>query len=311
MKRTISIGWGKLWVGGILIFALIAMLYASFTGGGTSIFDTKKTFSAYFRNVNGLLAGSPVWMSGVEVGNVKKVEFVNLDSNRQVMVSCRVKETVWPMLTPGCAVQLGTIGFLGDRYVEIVPGPGGIPPIDEGAVVPTLDIGSAPAMFKAGEAALGRAGDVVGNIDSLLSRINRGEGMLGKLARDSMLHDETVRLLARLSSLTAELQVSQKRIVASIEEMSRSVGDISRDVAESKGTIGKLVNDSSLYTNLAQATARLDTLVTKVNGREGSLGLMVNDTVMYSEMASLLARMNNLMAAIEKDPRKYLKFSVF
>ena len=137
MKRSGHIKWGNLKIGIVLTFAIFMMLWASFTGGGTSVFDSKSVFKCYFRNVNGLVSGSPIWMSGVEVGNVKSVKFVNLDKDKQVEVVCKIKTDVWYMMTEGVEVQLGTIGILGDKYVEVFPGPVGGVVIAEGNVVPT------------------------------------------------------------------------------------------------------------------------------------------------------------------------------
>ena len=86
MKNSVDVKWGNLRVGILLTFAIVMLFWASLTGGGTSIFDTKIKYTAYFTNVNGLLNGSPVWMSGVEVGNVQSVKFVNLDEKRKVEV---------------------------------------------------------------------------------------------------------------------------------------------------------------------------------------------------------------------------------
>ena len=186
------------------MFAIAAMMYASLGGGGTSIFDSKAEFTAYFRNVNGLVGGAPVWMAGVEVGNVRSVKFVNLDSLRIVELTCRVKKSVWHMLTTDAVVQLGTIGFLGDKYVELVPGTVGLPVIEEGSVIPTRDVGSAEAMFQAGEDALGEAKSIADNLDVLLARMNAGEGTLGKLATNEALY-------VQLTSLTTNLKRPDRR----------------------------------------------------------------------------------------------------
>ena len=77
-KKSTNIGWGNLKVGIVILIFVALMFWASFTGGGTSIFDSKGKFVSYFENVGGLVNGSPVWMSGVEVGNVKSIKFVNL-----------------------------------------------------------------------------------------------------------------------------------------------------------------------------------------------------------------------------------------
>lgn len=311
MKRTTVVRWGNLKVGIVLTFAIAVMFWASLSGGGTSIFDPKGKFVCYFRNVSGLVNGSPVWMSGVEVGNVSSVSFVNLDSLRQVRVVCRVKRSVWGSLTPGTRVQLGTIGLVGDKYVEIIPGARGGPPIEEWDVIEAVDAGDAMAMFKAGEEAIGDVRSITTTLDTLLERMNRGEGTLGQLAANDELYRQMTKLIANLTVLTADLQGNQERIVSSIEKTANSVESLSARVNENTGTIGRLVNDPALYDNLAATSARLDTILNKINTAEGNLGLLVNDTAMYSEMINLMTRANSLISDIQKNPRKYFKFSVF
>jgi len=311
MKKAAGIKWVSLKVGIILIFAIVVMFWASLGGGGTSIFDPKGLFDCYFKNVNGLVSGAPVWMSGVEVGNVKSLKFVNLDSLRQVKVTCRVKKSVWGMLTENSRVQLGTIGFLGDKYVEILPGTKGLTPIEEGEVILTKDAGDAAAMFKAGEDAIGGARSVIDNLDTLLNHMNNGEGTLGQLAVNDKLYKEMTTLMGKLTILTADLQKNQERIVSSIEKTANSVEALSEKVNNSEGTIGKLINDPKLYDNLTAISTRMDSIVNKINTAEGTLGLMVSDTGLYVEMTNLMVRVNNLVTDIEKNPGRYLKFSVF
>jgi len=178
-------------------------------------------------------------------------------------------------------------------------------------VVQTLDVGSAEALFKAGENAVGNVSSVVENLDTLLVRMNRGDGTLGKITSDEELYVEITRLLGNLSKLTSDLQKNQKRLVASIEKTSDAIADVGDQVSKNSGTLGRIINDPALYDNLAETSARLDTIMYKINTAEGSLGLLVNDTVLYSEFTNLMVRINNLVTDIEKNPRKYFKFSVF
>ena len=70
MKRSIHIRWGEVRVGLLIMFAFAALLYASFSGGGTSILESKVDYRSYFKNVNGLVKGCPVWIAGVEVADL-------------------------------------------------------------------------------------------------------------------------------------------------------------------------------------------------------------------------------------------------
>lgn len=311
MKRSVGVKWGKLQVGLLIMFVVIILIWSSFGGSGTSLFESKGKFVCYFDNVDGLVRGSPIWMSGLEIGNVTSLGLKLIDEKRMVEVKCRVKKEIWPSVTEDARARLGTIGFLGDKYIEILPGTANKPPLAEGAVMQTQHIGNAPDMFKAGEEAFDNAGSVVANLDTLLARVKDGTGTLGKLSTDSALYTEMTKLLTSLTKLSADLQKNQDRLVSSVEHMATSVGELSDQVNENKGTIGKLITDPALYNNLNATTARLDSVLTKIDRAQGNVGLLVNDTALYVELAELLARANNLMTDIEKNPRKYFKFSVF
>ncbi|UCG62588.1 MAG: hypothetical protein JSV52_04690, partial [Candidatus Zixiibacteriota bacterium] len=233
------------------------------------------------------------------------------DSLRQVKVVCRVKKSVWDKLTKDARVQLGTIGFLGDKYVEIIPGIHGGPSIEEKDVIETIDAGDATAMFRAGEEAIDDARAFVVGLDTMLARMNRGEGTLGQMATDDRLYTEMTKMLTKLTMLINDLQKNQERIVSSLEKTATSVSSLSTKVDDNTGTVGRLVNDPALYDNLSASTAKLDTILQRINAAEGNLGLLVNDTAMYSEMTNLMARLNNLITDIQANPRKYFKFSVF
>lgn len=310
MKKSVGVRWGNLKVGILLTIVIAGLFWASFTGGGTSIFEPKEEFVCFFGNVNGLVPGAPVWMAGVEIGNVKSVKFVNVSKDKQVQLVCRAKESVWHMITDESTVSLGTIGFLGDKYVELRPGLGGNP-ITPGDTIPTEQAADASALFESGEAAFENVGGVVTNLDTTLTRMNRGEGTLGMIATDKALYTNLTRLLADLTDLTNDLQQNQERLISSIEKTSNTVAELSTQVTENRGTLGKIVNDPALYDNLAASTAKLDTIMAQIQNAEGSLGLLVNDTALYVEVVNLLARSNNLMADLEMNWRHHLKISIF
>ena len=311
MHRSVTMKWGSVPVGAVIMVAIAILMYSSMTGGGTSIFESKISFVCYFQNVNGLVKGSPVWMSGVEVGNVTSIEFAEVDSPREVRVVCKVTKKVHRYLNADTRVELGTIGLVGDKYVEVVPGTKGAKPIESMTIIEVQDVGSAPAMFKAGQDAAERAGELVGNLDTFLGRLNAGEGTLGQLTTNDEVYKHLSVLLTNLSKLTADLQQNQEALISSVKNMSNSVGDLAAQVNENQGTLGKLITEPELYDNLNATSARLDSILTKIDMADGNLGLLVNDTGLYVELTNLLVRANDLISDIQENPRDYFKFSVF
>ncbi|MCX6826095.1 MAG: MlaD family protein [candidate division Zixibacteria bacterium] len=311
MKRTNRIKWGEIKVGVLVVFALAILLWVSFSGEGTSIFDSKVSYRAYFTNVNGLVSGAPVWISGVEIGNVTLIKFVNLDSVRQIEIKIRVKKEICNMITTNAAVKLGNIGFLGDKYVEIIPGTLTLPQLEPGGTIQTISSADAVAMISEGQKAMSSARKLSDNLTELTGQLKRGEGTAGKLFANDTLYYEMTKLVTSLTSLVKDLQQNQERLISSVEKASKNLADITGQINSKTGTAGKFISDPALYDNLRSSTGRIDSILARVERGEGSAGALVRDDSLYQEVKHLIIRVESLVSDIEKNPRKYFKFSVF
>lgn len=311
MKRSVNIKWGEIRVGILIMFAFAALLYASFSGGGTSIFEDKVKYFSYFPNVNGLVKGSPVWIGGVEVGNVYSIEFVNLDSLRQIEVKYRIEKKLQKVVTIDAVIKVGTIGFIGDKYLELLPGNMSKPVIPEGEEVTSITPGDINAMLAEGEKTMTDARGLVGNLVEVTGMIKDGKGTVGQLFTNDTLFHNLTSMISQLTILIENLQVSQAKIVASIDNISGNLGGITEKVNQNEGTIGKLIADPALYDNLQASSSRIDSILAKINDGAGTAGAIINDDELYVDVKNLVVRIENLIADIEADPRKYFKFSVF
>nr|MBN2278933.1 MCE family protein [candidate division Zixibacteria bacterium] len=311
MKRTTKIKWGELKVGLLIAGAIAVLLWASFSGGGTSIFDAKVSYKTYFENVNGLVTGSPVWIAGLEVGNVYSVKIVNLDPIRRVEVKFRILQSVQEMVTADATVKVGTIGFIGDKYIEVIPGSTDLPVFEEGSEIPGQRPSDLGEMFGQGADAMQSVQDVAANLAEITDRMKKGQGSAGKIFTDDTLYNEMTRMLTALTALIGEFQDSQKKIVSSIESVSSNLDDISTKINNHEGSLGKFVAEPELYDNLRTSTGRIDSILAKINSGQGTAGAMVNDAELYEEIKNLVVRVENLVTDIEKNPKKYLKFSIF
>jgi hypothetical protein len=62
-----------------------------------------------------------------------------------------------------------------------------------------------------------------------------------------------------------------------------------------------------LSRDLNKTNTQLNQILVKINNGEGSLGKMVNDPTLYNNLESLSGEMNTLIKNINENPRKYLK----
>jgi phospholipid/cholesterol/gamma-HCH transport system substrate-binding protein len=136
-----------------------------------------------FGFVNGVKLGAPVRYAGVDVGEVKKINFlpVGADGAAKVQIVAWVRNEVkMPVDSP---VWINTLGLLGEKYIEIMPGKDQSHYLAPGATL----AGNDPV-------AMHQIGDMVKNIavdiDVILKKIRNKEGALGKLIYDDKLYDD-------------------------------------------------------------------------------------------------------------------------
>ena len=85
--------------------------------------------------------------------------------------------------------------------------------------------------------------------------------------------------------------------MATFDELKKTASllkEISGKINRGEGTIGLLVNDTSLYTNLNESLQLFKTLEEQLNTSEGTLAKILRDTTMYDELYTFLKNTNTL-----------------
>jgi phospholipid/cholesterol/gamma-HCH transport system substrate-binding protein len=308
MRRSNRVKWSELKIAIVVIFAFAFMLYASFTGGGTSIFEGKNFFVIYFDNVKGLTPGSPIWVRGIEVGNVKSIEFAK--ERNQIKVVGRVTKNVWDMIKTDASVKVSSIGLIGDKYLELDPGDPSLPTLENHGVVKAAEDDSEKIMGE-GVSALENMNALSKQLKITLELINEGEGTIGKIFTDDSMYDNLDEALVAMKETMDGLNRNQDRAFASLEDGVASMRKLADALTDSSGTVGRLLYDSTLYTNMSSMTERFGSILAKIDSGQGTIGGFVNDDSVYENLHNLMARLENLLLDMEMNPKKYFKVSVF
>jgi phospholipid/cholesterol/gamma-HCH transport system substrate-binding protein len=142
METTVGVFF---FVGLLLIgFMTVKLGHVSFFG------DKTYPLSARFTSVTGLRAGSPVYMFGIEVG---RVERLNMDQkNQKAAVEVQIKQGI--NVYDDAIATIKTEGLIGDKYLRIDPGGAGELLKPGGTITetqPDLDIGDLIGKYAFGE----------------------------------------------------------------------------------------------------------------------------------------------------------------
>lgn len=285
-------------VGIVATVALVLAVVGSLLLARGGLASGYKLYSV-FQWGGGLRPGQPVLLSGVSVGYVSDVQFRR---DGYLVVTMRInREYQVPRTTTASIVPNGVFG---DMMVALVIGEMTADDFAIGDTIPS------------GPTAVG-IGDVLARVDSIGRDVQAVTRALNEeLVEQRGLAElrQTVaganRLIATLGTVaeqqSAELTRTQqalRRVVSAVD--SAQVDSTVRALAGASGAM------QTLATDLQTTTERLNGVLQRLEGSEGSAGLLMNDPGLYRDTRALLTRLDSLTADFQRNPRKYIKLSIF
>ena len=169
---------------GIFVFIGLAILMVFILSiGGVKTWASGYKVNFIFNFVNGVKRGAPVRFAGVDVGEVKAIRFFHgpQDLKTKVRIICWVHKDV--NIPLDSQVWVNTLGLLGEKYVEVMPGQ------DYGnLLMPGQDLaGEDPLPMNE---VMKEAKNIADNINTGVERIINKEGTVGKLLFDDKVYNE-------------------------------------------------------------------------------------------------------------------------
>jgi len=241
-------------VGFVMFVATVVVIIALFwVGSGNGIFQEQAQYHFMCPSTSRLKDGSRVYLSGVPVGKVEEIDFVDDLSINSVKVTVSVAEKVSRRIREDSSVSLQSDGLLGDVSVHISMGTSeslGLP-IDN----QIRYLQSSPLEGFVGAEFTGTAGDVLRELVVVLKAIESGEGTVGKLLREPELYDNLNAFLKSLATLSVKL-----------DQVATDLGTFSDSVAQEKGVLGKLLFSKEYERDLGRAIASTAEIASRLEG---------------------------------------------
>ena len=108
----------ELSVGAFVLLGIAAIVwFAVEAGAGVAIGGSTYEVNARFTNIGGLKSGSQVFIAGVPVGRVEKID---LDAQYVAIVHLNLQQQVH--VPSDTIASIKTSGLIGDKYIALAPG---------------------------------------------------------------------------------------------------------------------------------------------------------------------------------------------
>jgi phospholipid/cholesterol/gamma-HCH transport system substrate-binding protein len=226
-----------------------------------------RTLSVQFDDVAGLKQKADVRLAGVLVGKVKGIRLVG----GKAIVDIELTKDV--ALREGASAAIQSLGMLGDKYVELVPGRVGGSPLPEGTTVR----GDVPVNF---DQITRLARDI--EVDILDITKNLKDSLGGALGKEKLtgIVDSVLVLSQELRKLLESNRSNIDATTANFREfsaqMTQLVGRIDKLVANNQGNVTDTVaNAKELSTKLQSTVDNMNAITGRIKAGEGTIGKLV------------------------------------
>jgi phospholipid/cholesterol/gamma-HCH transport system substrate-binding protein len=231
---------------GLLI--LIISLYT--VGKNHSLFGERFHLRARFRDANGLMAGNNVRYAGIQAGTVAQVEMVN-DTTIEVylLIDKKMKAHIH---TNACAA-IGSEGLMGNKVVNIFPGDGHAPEVDDNTLLNTKKNGDTDDMIATLSATNDNLLMISEDLKTTLARVNNSKAIW------NIMNDTTLGENIRASLINV------KNASANVNEFSAVINKLAKGIDNGDGVAGLLLKNEHAAANMQSTLANISKVATNAN----------------------------------------------
>lgn len=296
-------GQGKTaWVGLFLIVGILGILTVLFVMTDAAIFRGRYIVSTSVDDAGGIRRGDPVQMRGVNIGRIMGFDI----SPQGVQIALEIEGEF--RVPVDSQVELSSAGPLGGMKAVVIPG-------------------SAAKHVRYGDALAGRTKKGLGDLEELSGKAEDVVARVQKLLADEAItniHGSTEQMHKLLKELSGAVVEQRRELVTLTQSLKRSSEGLEKATAapELERAVKRLDGISARMDAITQTLDRgsrsAETVMSRIEKGEGSLGKLSQDDALYDNMnraaqnvSQATENINKLTEEIRRNPKKYLKVSVF
>ncbi len=294
-------------VGLLVAVSLITLMVSVFfIGSEQKIFARKNEYDVQLDNVSGLAQGNPVRMSGVTIGVIKDITLPQNPKERNVQIQLMIDRKYGERVRGDSRARLKKLGLLaGDSYIEITPGTMRFAMLEPGSMIPAQRQANVDQLISSGEDLVDNFVQISYSLKNVLGRVDRGEGLFGELTSapetKQRLTDTVLTTLNKTNAMLTHIESGRgvigklvyddrygDQLTGSLASAASSLqtitGSLQNSFASNTGTIPALMNDPAakeklfdLVENLKTTSSNLATFTGSLQTGEGLVPRLLSD----------------------------------
>ena len=298
MKLSYEIKTALLVLSGIFLFIVMINYLKS-----NDIFVSDRSFYAIYHDVEGVSTGTPVTISGFNVGSVQDIRFYG--NNSELLLKFRV-ENDFEFSTNSIA-QIYETGLIGGKALAIIPVEGKNLAVSGD----TLKSDIAPGLTELVNDKLSplqeKIESMVVSADSLLIAVNSvfdtstKENLTSSIENFSLTIESAKQSIDVLEKVIGGNENSLNSIINNMDESLKNFSELSENFDELDLVIE----------NLSKSSANINSITSEIKAGDGLVNKVVYDEGFVKSLDEISSNINLLLEDLRMNPKRYVHFSLF
>ena len=267
---------------------------------GIIVFSNDNSYKVVMRDINGLSASSPVYANGFQVGVVRNILYDYEGVNGGIIVTIDVDNKM--RIPVGTTAEVSS-DLMGNLKLNLILSDNMRESIEPGGVI----IGSlGKGMMDEVAQMMPQLKALLPKLDSILTNVNI---IMSDPALKSIIDnvngatDNLNKSSAQLNKMMTQFESTMPGMLQKVNATLSNTEQITSDIAKA--------DIATTMKNISATLQNCRELTDKLNSNEGSLGKFINDPSLYDNLNATMRDADSLMIDLKSHPKRYVHFSIF
>lgn len=283
----------------VAILALIVLYFGLNFLKGLSIFSNSNSYYLQFEDASGLSVSSPVYANGYKVGVVEGVEY---DYTQPKKIVAKVGLDKQMRVPIGSQAEISS-DLLGNLKINLLLADNPLKFISKGDTI----------MGHAELGMMGKVAEMVPAIEAMMPKLDSILTSLNTLLADPALANtlhHVEGMTANLNHTSADLRLLSASLGRNVPSMMVKADSVLGNTQQLTANLAT-IDVASMTAKVNQTLANVEEMTKKLNSNEGTLGLLMRDATLYTNLSNTAADADSLLRDLKNHPKRYVHFSVF
>ena len=301
MKTSREIKTAFLVIGGIALF-----IYGFSFLKGTSLFERDKTIYTIYNEVEGLVPGAKVTINGLSVGKISEIDF--LPNSTKILITMKIRdELVFSTRSTALLYETGLIGGMAVAIKPVFDNENQI--ISGDTLASEVKPGLTELINRQIEPLQAKISSMLSSADSLFI------GVSNVLDNNTQLNLKST--LQNLSNTTQNLNEASSSLIKILDDNQSYINTTFNNFSDTSANLKSITdsiseaNISLTMRELNETIKGLNLIVSSIENGKGTLGKIVNDESLYESLIDASDELESLLSDLKNHPKRYINLSIF